>query len=66
MGIGTILEFFQSEGKILVEKEELKIRERGSEILGAVLWSVIEEIVRTRSSVNRNTRNETVDFIWVT
>ena len=66
MGIGTILEFFQSEGKILLEKEKLKIRERGSEILGAVLWCVIEEIVRTRSSVNRNTRNETVDFIWVT
>ena len=44
MGIGTILEFFQSEGNIPVEREELKIIERGSEILGAVLWSMIEEI----------------------
>ena len=30
--------------KIPVEREELKIRERGSELLGTVLWSVIEEI----------------------
>ena len=45
MGIGTILEFFQSEGNIPVEREELKIRERGGEILGAVLWSVIEVIL---------------------
>ena len=44
MGIGTILKFFQSEGKISVEREELIIRERGSEILGAVLWSIIEEV----------------------
>ena len=44
MGTCTILEFFQSEGKIVDEREELKIRERGSEILGAVLWSMIEEI----------------------
>ena len=33
LGIGTILEFVQSEGKVPVEREELKIRERGSEIL---------------------------------
>ena len=31
--IGAILEFFQSEGKIPVERKELKIRERGGEIL---------------------------------
>ena len=49
MGIGTI---FQSEGKILVEKEELKIREIGSEILGAVLWSVIEEILSGPEAVS--------------
>ena len=39
-----IFEFFESEVKIPVEREELKIRERGSELLGASLWSIIEEI----------------------
>ena len=27
-----------------VEKEELIIRKRGSEILGGVLWSIVEEM----------------------
>lgn len=31
------LEFFQSEGKIPVDRQGLKIRERESEIVGAVL-----------------------------
>ena len=67
LGIGMILEFFQSEGKIPVKREELKIRERGSEILGAVLLSMREEILSGPEavSVNRNTRNETANFVWV-
>ena len=61
------MEFFQSEGNIPVEREELKIRERGSEILRAVLWSMIEEIPSGSEAVfPRNTRNETANFIWVT
>ena len=52
MGIGTILEFFQSEGNIPVEREELKIIERGSEILGAVLWTMIEEILSRPQAVS--------------
>ena len=32
-----ILEFFQSEKKVSVEREELKIRKRRCEIAGAVL-----------------------------
>ena len=44
MGMGMIFDFFESEVKISVEREELKIRERGSELLGALLWSIIEVI----------------------
>ena len=44
LGIGTIFEHLQSQGKIPVEREELKIGEKESEILGALLWSMIEEI----------------------
>ena len=35
-----------------VEREELKIRERGSEILGAVLLSMIEEILSGPEAVS--------------
>ena len=52
MGISTILEFVQSEGRIPVEREELKIRERGSEILGVVLHSMIEEILSGSEAVS--------------
>ena len=51
-GIGTILEFFQSEGNIPVEREDLKIRGKGSKILGPVLWSVIEEILSGPEAVS--------------
>ena len=44
LGISTMLEFFQSEVKMAVERKELKIRERRSEIIGAVLWNMIEEM----------------------
>ena len=41
---GTMLKFFQFEWKLPVEREELNIKERGREILEAVLRSIIEEI----------------------
>ena len=50
------MEFFQSEGNIPVESEELKIIERGSEILGAVLWSMIEEILSGPEAVSKGIR----------
>ena len=56
MGIGTILEVFQSEGKIPVESELLKIRKRGSEILGAVLLSIIEEKLSGPEVVSKGIR----------
>ena len=40
----TTKEFFQSVGKVPEEIEELKIRLSGSEMLEAVLWSMMEEI----------------------
>ena len=43
--------------------EELKIRERGSR--RCVVKHDRGDTVRTRSSVNRNTRNETANFVWV-
>ena len=58
MGISTILEFVQSEGRIPVEREELKIRERGSEILGVVLHSMIEEILSGSESVSIGIREK--------
>ena len=61
-----MLEIFQSEGNIPVEREELKIIERGSEILGAVLWSMIEEIPSGLEAVSIRIRDETADIIWVT
>ena len=42
--MGTTKEFFQSVGKVPEEIEELKIRLSGSEMLEAVLWSMMEEI----------------------
>ena len=37
LGIGTTNEFFQSDGKVLVDNEDLKMRESGREIEKAVL-----------------------------
>ena len=39
-----------------VEREELKISERGSEILGSVLWSMIEEIPSGPETVSTGIR----------
>ena len=64
MGIGYDIGAFQSEWKIAVESEELKIRQRGN-TKSCVVEHVRRDTVRTRSSVNRNTRNETANFIWV-
>ena len=50
------MEFFQSEEKIPVDREELKIRRKGSEILGAVSWSTIEEIPSAPKAVSIGTR----------
>ena len=47
-----ILEFCQSKGNVPVEREELKIMEKRSEILGAVLWNMIEEMLSGPEAVS--------------
>lgn len=44
MGIGTTKECFQSVGRTPVEREELKMRERGVDIEKAVCLSIVAEI----------------------
>ena len=44
MGIGVTKEVFQSEGRTLVQSEELKIMERGTEIDRALELSIFAEM----------------------
>ena len=45
MGIGTIIECFQSVGNTPVERAELKMRERGTEIAIDVDLSILAEMI---------------------
>ena len=45
MGIGTIIEYFQSVGNTPVEREELKMRENGTEMAIDVDLSIFAEMV---------------------
>ena len=50
--MGTMVEFFHSEGRTPVEREELKIRERGSEIDWAVALSMLAEMASGPAEVS--------------
>ena len=66
LGIGTTIEFFQTAGKMSLERDELNISERGMAIEEAVDFSILAEISSASGCICRKAIDEVIHLLGTT